>query len=103
MKNSEIGVLIPLSPGSQDDVMSEDSMSIKSFGEDQDYASALSSITATPQPPPIHPYSQGLIYHHNRHQNSAVSSVASAGNYIICESFRRITFRFLHINLRKRL
>ena len=83
MKNSEIGALIPLSPGSQDDVMSEDSMSIKSFGEDQDYASALSSITATPQPPPIHPYSQGLIYHHNRHQNSAVSSVASAGNYII--------------------
>ena len=52
MKNSEIGALIPLSPNGHDDVMSEDSMSIKSF-EDQDYASAMSSIIATPQPPPI--------------------------------------------------
>ena len=87
MKNSEVGALIPLSPGSQDDVMSEDSMSIKSFGEDQDYASALSSITATPQPPPMNPYSQGLSYHHNRHQNSAVSSVASAGNFSCKKNF----------------
>lgn len=52
MKNSGIGALIPISPNGHDDVMSDDSMSIKSF-EDQDYASAMSSIIATPQPPPI--------------------------------------------------
>lgn len=52
MKNVEVGALIPLNPNNDDqDVMSEDSMSIKSFGEDQDYASALSSIIPTPQPP----------------------------------------------------
>jgi sorting nexin-29 len=87
MKNSEIGALIPLGlhGSSQDecDVMSEDSMSIKSFGDDQDYASALSSITATPQPPPVPP----PPFHQNHvpvpvyyRQSSAVSSVASAHN-----------------------
>ena len=83
MKNSEIGALIPLGQGSsQDDVMSEDSMSIKSFGDDQDYASALSSITATPQPPPVPPY-QNHVHHPlpvYYRQSSAVSSVASAHN-----------------------
>ena len=53
MKNSGVGALIPISPNGHDDVcMSDDSMSIKSF-DDQDYASAMSSIIATPQPPPI--------------------------------------------------
>lgn len=49
MKNLEMGALIPLYPN--DDCVSEDSISIKSFGEDQDYASAMSSIIPTPQPP----------------------------------------------------
>lgn len=52
MKNVEVGALIPCNPNNDEqDVMSEDSMSIKSFGEDQDYASAMSSIIPTPQPP----------------------------------------------------
>ena len=89
MKNSEIGALIPLGlhGSSQDecDVMSEDSMSIKSFGDDQDYASALSSITATPQPPPVPPppFHQNHVQHPvpvYYRQSSAVSSVASAHN-----------------------
>ena len=89
MKNSEIGALIPLGlhGNSHDecDVMSEDSMSIKSFGDDQDYASALSSITATPQPPPVPPppFHQNHVQHPvpvYYRQSSAVSSVASAHN-----------------------
>jgi sorting nexin-29 len=75
MKNSEVGALIPLSPGSHDDIMSEDSMSIKSFGEDQDYASAVSSIMATPQPPTFLPTTNDYY-----RQSSTVSSVASAQN-----------------------
>ena len=72
MKNSEIGALIPLSHNGEDDVMSDDSMSIKSFGEDQDYASAMSSIIPTPQP-------MTSAHHYNyKRQSSAVSSVASA-------------------------
>ena len=71
MKNSEIGALIPLSHNGEDDVMSDDSMSIKSFGEDQDYASAMSSIIPTPQPMTSAP-------HYYKRQSSAVSSVASA-------------------------
>ena len=42
MKNSDIGALIPCSPGSQDDVMSEDSMSIK--------RNLLTSRTKYPEP-----------------------------------------------------
>ena len=72
MKNSEIGALIPVSATNNDnDVTSEDSISIKSLGDDQDYASALSSIMATPQPPQSH-------YSHSHRQS--VSSVASAHN-----------------------
>ena len=91
MKNSEIGALIPLGHGnSQDDVMSEDSMSIKSFGDDQDYASALSSITATPQPPPVPLYQNHVhpvpVYYR---QSSAVSSVASAHNRYVPMQFSK--------------
>ena len=75
LKNSEIGALIPLGSKNQEDALSEDSMSIKSFGDDQDYASALSSVIATPQPP-------NVILQSNtpKYPNSAVSSVVSAQN-----------------------
>jgi len=75
MKNSEVGALIPLSHNGQDDVMSDDSMSIKSFGDDQDYASAMSSMmpSMVPTPQPM------TSTHHQYHKRqSSVSSVASA-------------------------
>ena len=76
MRNSEVGALIPLSPNSHDDVMSEDSMSIKSFGEDQDYASAMSSIAQTPQPVLV----TGAPSSFYNKSCSSVSSVTSAQN-----------------------
>ena len=74
LKNTEIGALIPLG-SNQDDALSEDSMSIKSFGEDQDYASALSSVIPTPQPPQNYPPTP-----RTHHSNSLNSSVVSAQN-----------------------
>jgi len=84
MKNSEHGALIPLSPGRQDDVMSDDSISIKSFGDDQDYASAMSSMIPTRQPSPDLSRPQTMTstaqagHHYGHKRQSSVSSVASA-------------------------
>lgn len=44
MKESSVGALIPVQVNSDLDLQSEDSVSIRSFGEESDYASAACSV-----------------------------------------------------------
>ena len=91
MKNSEVGALIPLSHNGQDDVMSDDSMSIKSFGDDQDYASAMSSVI-----PSIVPTPQPMTSTHQYHKRqSSVSSVASATSSTLSREDLKVSIFFL--------
>ena len=96
MKNSEVGALIPLSHNGQDDVMSDDSMSIKSFGDDQDYASAMSSVI-----PSIVPTPQPMTSTHQYHKRqSSVSSVASATSSTLSREDLKVSI-FFYCNILK--
>ena len=62
MKNSEHGALIPLSPGRQDDVMSDDSISIK-VGKFLDKAKAETIYVSSMAPAKFQPFTLLSVNH----------------------------------------
>ena len=90
MKNSNVGALIPIVSGTssntdkrgqveaEDEIMSDDSISIKSFEEDTDYATACNSVAGSNIVSPIpHLHREDYLYSTDVNESSAMRSLGS--------------------------